>query len=158
MESFFFPRKGSSQQKRAVEYIQLNIQSTDIQNKKMFEIGVLEFYHLRKIAKDKLKVLAGLEHVVHILTNHLETFAMRYCLGHLFLSIKSNCEVSTLLLLCDVSLKLCAVDLFSNRPTTSLSSSFVFLSFPVFGLNPCDDSFFLLEVRRSRRQFFGFSF
>src|SRR6218665_1199824 len=102
----------------------------------MFEIGVLEFYHLHKIAKDKLKVLAGLYHVVHFLTNHLETFAMRYYLGHLFLSIKSNCEVSTLLLLCDVSLKLCAVDLFSNRPTTSLSSSFVFLSFPVFGLNP----------------------
>jgi len=65
MESFFFPRKGSSQQKRAVEYIQLNIQSTDIQDKKMFEIGVLEFYHLHEIAKDKLKVLAGLDHVVH---------------------------------------------------------------------------------------------
>ena len=67
MESFFFPRKGSSQQKRTVEYIQLNIQSTDIQDKKMFEIGVLEFYHLHEIAKYKLKVLAGLDHVVHCL-------------------------------------------------------------------------------------------
>src|SRR6218665_980305 len=66
---------------------------------------------------------------------------MRYCLIHLFLSIKSNCEVSTLLLLRDVSLKLCTVDLFSNRPTTNSSSSFVFLSFPVYGLNPNDDSF-----------------
>jgi len=42
----------------------------------MFEIGVLEFYHLHKIAKDKLKVWAGLYHVVHFLTNHLETFAI----------------------------------------------------------------------------------
>jgi len=50
----------------------------------MFEIGVLEFYHLHKIAKDKLKVLAGLDHVVHFLTNHLEMFVMRYCLIHLF--------------------------------------------------------------------------
>src|SRR6218665_62986 len=77
-------------------------------------------------------------------------------------SIKSTSEVSTLLLLRDVSLKLCAVDLFSNRPrpTTSSSSSFVFFSFSVrlHGLSPNDDSFLLLEVRISRRQFFGFSF
>src|SRR6218665_65490 len=66
---------------------------------------------------------------------------MRYCLIHLFLSIKSNCEVSTLLLLRDVSLKLCTVDLFSKRPTTNSSSSVVFLSFPEYGLNPNDDSF-----------------
>src|SRR6218665_457147 len=109
----------------------------------MLELGVLKFYHLHKIAQDKLKVLAGLYHVVHFLTNHLETFAIRYCLVPLFFSIKSNCKVSTLLLLRDVSLKLCAVDLFSNRPITNSSSSFVFLSFPVYGLNPNDDSFFL---------------
>ena len=41
--------------------------STDIQNKKKFEIDVLEFYHLHKIATDKLKVLAGLDHTVHFL-------------------------------------------------------------------------------------------
>jgi len=50
----------------------------------MLEIGVLEFYHLLKIVKDKLKVLAGLDHVIHFFTNHLEMFAMRLCLGHLF--------------------------------------------------------------------------
>ena len=50
----------------------------------MFEIGVLGFCHLHKIAKNKLKVLAGLDHVVHFLTNHLEMFAVRYCLDHLF--------------------------------------------------------------------------
>src|SRR6218665_1422904 len=66
-------------------------------------------------------------------------------------------EVSTLLLLCDVSLKLCPVCAFSNRPTSS-SSSFVFFSFSAYGLNPNDDSFLLLEVRRSKRQLFGFSF
>jgi|SRR6218665_746169 len=114
MESILFPRKGGSQQKQTGA-------STDIQNKEMFEIGVLKFYHLRKIAKDKLKVLAGLYHVVHFLTNHLNV--CHALLSYSPLSIKSNSEVSTLLLLRDVLLKLCAVDLFSNRPTTSSSSS-----------------------------------
>src|SRR6218665_2497247 len=97
----------------------------------MFEIGVLKFYYLHKIAKDKLKVLTGLGHVVRFLTNHLKIFAMRYCLVHLK---KSNSEASTLLLLIDVSLKLCAADLFYNKPSsyyTSSSSSFVFFSITV---------------------------
>jgi len=50
----------------------------------LIEIGVVVFYHLYKIAKDKLKVLAGLDSVVDFLTNHLEMFAMRYCLVYLF--------------------------------------------------------------------------
>jgi len=39
----------------------------------MFEIGVLQFYHLHKITKDRptLKVWPGLDHVVHFFTNHL---------------------------------------------------------------------------------------
>src|SRR6218665_1955293 len=102
----------------------------------MFEIGVLEFYHFLKIAKDKLDVLAGLDHVVHFLTNHLEMLAMRYCLCHALLSCsplskKSNSEVSRLQLLRDVSIKLCAVDLFSNTRPTSPSVLFVFFSFTV---------------------------
>jgi len=80
----------------------------------MFEIGILKFYYLHKIAKDKLKVLTGLDHVVRFLTNHLETFAMRYCLVHLK---KSNSEAARPILR-DVSLKLCAADLFSNRPSS----------------------------------------
>ena len=50
----------------------------------MYEIGVLGFYHFLKIGKDKLKVLAGLDRVVHFLTSHLEMFGMCYCLVHLF--------------------------------------------------------------------------
>ena len=106
----------------------------------MFEIGVLEFYHLHKIAKVKLKALAGLDLVVHfykIIWNASHALGLLSCSS---LSIKSNSEVSILLLLRDV-FKLCAVDLFSNRPTTSSPSSFDFFLFTVYGLNPYDDAF-----------------
>ena len=52
----------------------------------MFEIGLLEFGLLEfyiisiKLSKDKLKALAGLDHIVHFLANHLEMFAMRIVL------------------------------------------------------------------------------
>ena len=92
----FSPGKEAHRRNEQAHPLELNIQSTDIQNKKMFEICVLQFYYLHKITKDKLKVLAGLNHVVPFLSNHLETFAMRYgtsayYLVHLF--IKSNSEV-----------------------------------------------------------------
>src|SRR6218665_2830965 len=101
----------------------------------MFEIGVLEFYHLHKIVKDKLKVLVGLDHVVHFFTNHLEMFchaSLSFCSP---LSIKSNAEVSTLLLLHDVSFKLCAVDLFSNTISNVHRHGLSLFSFTV-GLGP----------------------
>jgi len=50
----------------------------------MFEIGVLQFYHLHEIAKVKLKVLAGLDLVVHFFKNHLERMP---CIIVLFISL-----------------------------------------------------------------------
>jgi len=60
----FSPGKEAHRRNEQAHPLELNIQSTDIQNKKMFEICVLQFYYLHKITKDKLKVLVGLNHVV----------------------------------------------------------------------------------------------
>jgi len=62
----------------------------------------------------KLKVLAWLDHGVHFLTSHLKIHVCHALLSCSPLSIKSNSEVSTWLLLRDFSFKLRAVDLFSN--------------------------------------------